>query len=334
MMSWIRFVQKKWKFAVMTCGLIAVTMGCIGEDTPADGVPDNLTLTFRVETGITGEADIDLARTLTSMNVLLFDSEGLFVELKRVERTDPAIFSDVYFTVTPGKYRILVWGNVLSDKLLSTLVPGKSRMEDSYIEIAGTGDSLYYAPAKTNIYKGEAALRAEETDDDDDLYTVTMPEGGEKVVKELSFTRAYRTINLYLKGVESLGGSAEDIGKIQAKAFRLHYRYDFLFRTVETAHRDETRTFTTAATPGGTTLPVTRFHAAYGPLKEISFSILNLPGDMDPVDISLQDYLTQDLPSNLDDMDIMVELEKLGSGKVNVSVTMPNWSTHPVIPGY
>jgi hypothetical protein len=38
---------------------------------------------------------------------------------------------------------------------------------------------------------------------------VTVPKGGGEVTKELAFTRAYRSITIYLKGLEYLSGGVE-----------------------------------------------------------------------------------------------------------------------------
>jgi hypothetical protein len=331
MMSRVRFAPKGVFFLLLPLFLLIAVSGCIMDDLSMCPSPDNLTVTFRVEAGVTGEMEV--ARRLNSVDVILFDGDGRFVEHRRVERTDLAIFPGARFTVVPGEYRVLAWANSASGSRLSTLVPGESLIDKGYMEMTGAGDTLYYAPAKTNAYRGGAALRAEEATEDDPyaLYRVNVPKGGGEVVKELLFTRAYRSISIYLKGLEHLQGGMEALGQIQAEAHNLSTRYDLLFNTL-TEKRNEIRSFSGTLTPDGT-LPAVRFYSAYGPIGEdITFSIMHLPEEAASVLIFLRDYLSDNPPASLDDIDILVEFFRTGEGNVQVSITLPDWSSHPIQP--
>jgi hypothetical protein len=191
---------------------------------------DNLTVKFRMEAGASDGTDV--ARRLSSVDVLLYDGEGRFVEHKRIGRSDLSTFPGAHFTVVPGEYRVLAWANSASGSRFSTLISGESLMEQGYIEMTGAGDSLYCAPAKVNPYR--ATLRMDEAvettiDDSYALYGVNVPQGGGEAVKEIAFTRAYRSINFYLKGLEYLPGT--QTGQARAEAHNLSTRYDLLFNT-------------------------------------------------------------------------------------------------------
>jgi hypothetical protein len=331
MMSRIRFVPN-WLYSILLMFSLMMVQGCINDDLSMCPSPDNLTLTFRVDAGVTGE--VDITRTLNTVDILLFDAGGRLVEHKRVERSDLAIYPGAHFTVTPGEYMALAWANASSGSRFSNLIPGESLIEKGYIEMTGAGDTLYYAPAKINAYKGEASLRAEETTADDPyaLYRVTVPKGGGEVVKEMPFTRAYRSISIYLKGLENLQGGMERLGQIRAEAHNLSTRYDFLFNTQLSERRDVTRTFAGTLTPGGT-LPVARFYSAYGPISgDMSFSVTHLPDEPESVTILLREWLSDNPPSSFDDIDILVEFQRAAGGNVQVNITLPDWSILPVIP--
>jgi hypothetical protein len=310
--------------------LIAVLNGCIRDDREMCPSPDNLTLLFHVEADLSGGVEM-----YSSVDVLLYDGEGVFVERKRVTQAELVVFPGVHFTVVPGEYRVLAWANASSSRF-SLLTPGESLMEQGYIEMTGEGDALYYAPAKTNTYKGNVALRAEETTADDLYapYRVTVPKGGGEVTKELSFTRAYRSITIYLKGLENLLGGVEALalGQIQAEAHNLSTRYDFLYNTLLSERRDYVRPFAVTMTPDGA-LPSARFYSAYGLIGEdITLTITHLPERASSVMIFLRDYLMRNPPSSFDDINVLVEFYIGSSGRVEVSITLPGWSGYPVTP--
>jgi hypothetical protein len=312
-----------WLYLVVCLPLL---QGCINDDLSMCPYPDNLTLTFRVEAG-----GIDIARTLNTVDVFLYDALDRFVEHKRAERSDLTIFSGVRFTVTPGEYRVLAWANASPGSRYSDLIPGVSRMEEGYIEMSGAGDTLYYAPARTNAYKGEASLRAAATRADDpySLYRVVVPKEGGKVVKEVSFTRAYRSVSIYLKGLEffDAGEITQEIG---VEARNLATRYNFLFDTQESVLRNDARAFAGTMTPDGT-LPTVRFFSAYGPVTDnMTFTLRNLPDGIRSITIPLREYLMENPPFSYDDIEILVEF----LDNVQVNITLPNWSSNPVIPEY
>jgi hypothetical protein len=325
-MSRKRFVLK-WSVSTVLC-MILITLldGCITDDREMCPSPDNLTLLFRVEAGVSE------VEKYSSVDVLLYDGDGLFVDRKRLTRSELSVYPGVHFTVTPGEYLALAWANASSESHFSGLTPGESLLKNGYIEMTGTGDTLYYAPAKINPYKGEAALRAEETTDDQYApYRVFVPKGGGEVTKELFFTRAYRSVTIFLKGLENLSGGVEALGQIRVEAHNLSTRYDFLYNTLD-FERNHIRAFAVAVTPDGS-MPSARFYSAYGPIKEdISFTITNLPGEQSSVMIFLREYLMRNPPASFDDIDVLVEFLRGFGGKVEVSITLPDWSGHPVTP--
>jgi hypothetical protein len=308
--------------------LITLLDGCITDDREMCPSPDNLTLLFRVEAGVSE------VEKYSSVDVLLYDGDGLFVGRKRVTRSDLSVYPGVHFTVVPGEYLALAWANATSESHFSDLTPGESRLREGYIEMTGAGDTLHYAPAKINPYKGEVAFRAEETTADDPYapYRVIVPKGGGEVTKELSFTRAYRSVNIYLKGLENLSGGVEALGQIRAEAHNLSTRYDFLYNTLLEEYRDYARSFAVTMTPDGS-LPSARFYSAYGPIGEdISFTVTHLPGERSSVLIFLKEYVLTHPPASFDDIDVLIEFFKGTGGKVEVSITLPDWSGRPVTP--
>jgi hypothetical protein len=313
---------------LFTLCLPALT-GCINDDLSMCTSPDNLVLAFRLESA----AGTDFLEKLHSVDVMLFDHQGVFVDRQRLERDDLEAFRGARFSVFAGDYLVTAWANVASGSRLPDFVVGESRIDEGFVEMQGAGDSLYYAPAKGNAYTGEAALRAAgEAADPYALHRVHVPYGqGSQVVKELPFTRAYRSVNVFVKGLETFGRDAGGTLPVSVEASNLAARYDLLFNT-QLERRDEIRTFAAALTPGGT-LPVARFYSAYGPISgDMSFSVTHLPDEPESVTIRLREWLSDNPPSSFDDIDILVEFQRAAGGNVQVNITLPDWSTLPVIP--
>jgi hypothetical protein len=316
----------------------SVFTGCIDEDLSACRWPDNLVLEFQLETAV----GTDILEKLSSVDVLLFDSRGIFVDRQRLEQADLEAFRGARFSVFPGDYMVVSWANVASGSRLSALAPGVSSLSEGFVEMTEAGDSLYYAPAKLNSWTGQAALRAAtgetEADDPYALHRVHVPSGGGQVVKELPFTRAYRSVNIYIRGAERmLTSTVRDNQVLSVEAANLAARYDLMFNTVASARRSYTRLCAETLTPQGR-MQAVRFFSAYGPItNDIAFSLGNLPEDVPPLAILLADFLRINPPANLDDIDIMVEFLGGIPGTmtgVEISITAPDWSGSPVHPVY
>ncbi|MDR1918268.1 MAG: FimB/Mfa2 family fimbrial subunit, partial [Tannerellaceae bacterium] len=238
--------MKQYPHAALLLLFCLCLPSCINEDLSMCAWPDNLVLEFRLQTPTGASAN----ETLNSVDALLFDGQGLFVDRQRLEREDLEAFLGARFSVNPGDYVVLAWANIASGSRLSELVPGKSRIEEGFVEMQAAGDSLYYAPAKSNAYVGDGALRAEsdeaEPADPYTLHRVHVPFGGGQVVKEMPFTRAYRSVNIYVKGAENLrtaspADSNTPSNLLSVEASNLATGYDLLFNTISSKRRNATR---------------------------------------------------------------------------------------------
>jgi hypothetical protein len=315
------------------CGIAEDWSGCRFEQEP------NLTLAFSFEAVAGKQGDLPLTDKIASVDILLFDGEGLFVERRRVERAELELSPDVQFTLWPGHYLVTAWANISSGSRLSPLVVGECRMEEAYVELSGAGDSLYYAPALTNIYtQREVALRADDETDIDERYAVHLPEDGGHVVKELPFIRAYRSVTIYFRGIEHLGMPDAGDGtqqKIIVEAENLDSRYDLFYNSIPGAVRSHTLLSSETLTPEGL-MQAVRYYMVYAPITdEIRFTPGNLPAYVPPLTIRLADYLRDHPLMDLDDIEILIQfLAPDALTGVQVSVTAPAWSSTIVKPEY
>jgi hypothetical protein len=313
---------------------------CIGEDMSMCPVEANLTLEFRFEASTRSLTD-----QISSVDVLVFDHERRFVDSRRLEKDELAASPQARFTLWPGDYLVTAWANVASSSRLSPLEKYKTQLEDGFIEMTGAGDSIYYAPARENLYTTrEAALRAgeEESEEGTDsdpyaLHRIQVPRGGGRVVKELPFVRAYRSVNIYVKGVENLYALNSAIQPVSVEARNLAARYDLVFNSQPSFRRNHTRLCSETFTPLGW-MQAARLFMAYAPItNDIAFHLGNLPQDAPTLPILLAEYLREHAVANLDDIDIMVEFSAPKPGSltgVRVSITAPDWESRPVKPEY
>jgi hypothetical protein len=320
--------------------LLLLLTGCqISEDFSGCLVDGNLTLEFHFEAA-TGRR---LTERISSIDVLVFDDEGRFVDSRRLERAELAVSPYARFTLWPGDYLVTAWANI-SASHFSPLEKDKTLIDAGYIEMTGAGDSLYYAPSRENKYTTrEAALRAAEASavEESDPYAihrVHVPNDGGRVVKELPLIRAYRAVNIYFRGLEYLpypAASAE--GRTQmlsVEAVNLNSRYDLLFNSYLSSRRNHSRLCSETHHPSGR-MQTVRFFMAYAPItNDIAFRVGNLPADIPSLTIGLAEYLKAHQTVNLDDIEILVVFapDGLTPTGVKVSIMAPNWETENVTP--
>jgi hypothetical protein len=302
--------------------LFAVFTGCIRED--LSDCSGHLLLAFHLDTRF-GE---DFPQKIHNVDVLIFDdATGRFVTGRRIEQSGPEDRS-VQFTLLPGVYRVMAWANRNSGSRLSEFTAGKTLMTEGYIEMTAGGDSLYYAPA----------LQEEEGDEESDdpyaAYRVRIPAGEGHTVKELFFARAYRSVNIFVRGLEDLPQAQGQA--IEVEGLNLPSRYDLFLHALPEVHSHSSNLINTF-TSGGT-MPAARFLMPYAPVADdLSFELKNLPPiGVEVPPVYLRRYIEEHGITRLDDIDILIEfrLPGDGTGKASVYITLPDWDTLPVGPVY
>jgi hypothetical protein len=300
--------------------LFAVFTGCISED--LSDCPGHLLLEFHLDARFGG----DFPLKIHNVDVLIFDdATGRFVTGRRIEQSGLEDRS-AQFTLLPGVYRVMAWANHNSGSHLSEFTAGKTLMTEGYIEMTAGGDSLYYAPA----------LREEEEVSENPYaaYRVRIPPGAKRTVKELFFARAYRSVNIFVRGLEDLP-QAQGPG-IEVEGLNLPSRYDLFLQAMPEVHSHSSsliRTFTSAGT-----MLAARFLMPYAPVADdLSFELKNLPPiGVEVPPVYLRRYIEEHGIIRLDDIDILIEfrLPGDGTGKASVYITLPDWDTLPVGPVY
>ncbi len=306
------------RFSALILLLIpAIITSCwkTGEDWSLCGTDDNLLLVFRVQ----GVADAEFDEHIDVVDVFLFDADRNFLETKRVSEAAADGSHSTTFSVPPGTYHVVCWGNVTDNSRLSEM-DGTNNFENSFIEIASaeTGCPIYYAPYKTpEIHPDHIdATRAGE-DTDYSAYAVeALP--NTQTVKELVFAKAHRKVEVFLSGYENTAlwdGHAPMVEKSGAGG-----RYDFLLRAYLTPVNLNRRT--TREMVGGGDMFTTAFHSALVPLTdEMAVAIQHPTTGEELATVNLEEYVAE---NDIAD-DSYIPIHFAFDLNADVSVSLPSW---------
>ncbi len=198
--------MKRLQTAILLTILPLLT-DCLKQNRSLCEVEDNLTLLFRYEPAVGTDR---FAEYIGSVNVYLYDAEHKLMEARRIEKTDLELFQGTTFTVVPGDYYVVCWGNVSANSQFSGNGNGAPLSAGRVSAVSHkTGCKLYYAPFK-NVGHPDGDVT------DLSAYKITVP--AQKAVKRtMLFVRAYRTINVYAQGYEDSYGGGDQPGPRAAR---------------------------------------------------------------------------------------------------------------------
>jgi hypothetical protein len=292
---------------LFTALLFALTLaGCIDE-TGLDECPGDVTLLF----GYSMDGADLFDAGINSIDLFIFDADGLFVSLHHLNRADLDNFRGLHLSLPPGDYKVVGWANVADHSRFSEFIPGYSSMEACNVIISATttGDPLYYAPYNphpNSIHPGGQP---------DSGYGLTVPANA-SVTKEVEFARAYRRVNVYIEGFSG-------VATIEGRG--LWAGYNFLCATQD-LRLNLAQTAIQTNSPNGA-MQTGSINFAYGEIPDDIMIVIRTPEGREAIAISLRQYLTDHPEADLDDIDILFTFMDVG-----VSVTVPWWESVVVIP--
>ncbi len=289
------------------------------EDWSLCAADENLLLRFRVQ----GVADADFDEYIDAVDVFLFDAGHNFLEARRVSETAADGSHTTTFSVVPGTYHVVAWGNITANSRHSVM-GAASNFENSFIEIASseTGCPIYYAPYKTPGIHPDFAASTRADEPDYSSYSVeVLP--ATQTVKELVFAKAHRKVEVFLTGYENTDlwdGKSPGVEKIGAGG-----KYDFLLRahlTPVTLNRRTVR-----ETVDSRAMFTTAFHSALIPLRsDMEVNIYHPTTGEELATVNLEEYVAE---NNITD-DSYIPILFSFDLDANVSVSMPSWNENPI----
>lgn len=302
---------------------ILLFTGCIKEDR-TDCITDN-NAELRFEYSV---METEFLNYIHTVDVILFDETGHYLLHRRADEQALKLHQGMKFTIDPGKYYVVAWANISSNSKFCDFIPGVTHFDDCVLEISPdaneSGDPVYYAPNKakpgtksvTPLTRTTAKLSSLE---------IEIP-FGQKVEKVLDFTRAHRTINVWINKHIDPSGDPNELPTVDAT--QLWSRYDFTF-TPQSLRRDYSQ-LSKPYTISGSTYSLASFHSAYGEITGDTDIIVRRTSDGTARHmVNLKQFITANSITDTDQVDIMVTfLEDMG-----VTVTVPTWTGKPVEPG-
>jgi hypothetical protein len=296
--------------------LLAMTMltlllpGCIDEQN-LDKCPMDVTLTFDyLENGVDR-----FGRDINTVDVFIFDANGVFLFTQRVNKSELNAFQGVHLSLLPGDYQVVCWANVTDHSVFSNLVPGVTTIEEAYIQISSTatGDALYFAPGAGSGQLGDNTLHVE-------------PQ--ESTTKNMDFVRAYRRINVYIKGIEYTQNGSVNAPSVDAN----HLWSMYSFGESPSNKMNLTQNAVYTSTDDGM-MYLASFYSDLGVITtDMEIVVTNALGQV-VATINLWQYLAEHPGMGSDDIDILITFTLLNNGlDLGVSITVPNWGSVIVKP--
>lgn len=297
--------------------MLTLLTGCYKQDYSLCGVDNNLVLSFKIEDG-TRSGATDFAAKINSVDAVVFDADNRYVTSRRVTNEQLQVAPETKFTVAPGTYRIVCWANVSPERTsIPSFGPGMTLGECHVATISNqSGCPLWYAPNKSVGNSNDNAL----TDQDYKKYEALVTLGA-VTEKEMIFTRAHRTVNVYILNYKH--------GKSAVELTNIPDRYDFWLQTYNT-RKNYQKTTESVTTPDGQ-MELASFNAP----------ITDFANDMqvhlkDPVEFLRTDgvNLKEWIDANIDKIKDINEINILFKYNPNGSVTImvPSWTSKDVGP--
>ncbi len=249
--------------------------GCISQDWSQCPDPENVILRFQLEFEATRASE--LTNTVRSIDLVLFTDANEYVTHKRLEYDELAANPTTTLSVAPGRYRVVCWGNIMANSDIFR----EPTLEQCYVRAkddSPSGCPLYYAPA--------AECDPDDlTDFDYTDWEIIVPSRG-SVTKDLTFVRAHRRINVYIRNFED--ETSENTPAVEAT--NLAHQYGFRF-DIHPSRRNYLQTAVQGTTPTGDAVHYVSFTTPYGEITDnIHLNVQKQDGTV-VTSVNLQDYI-------------------------------------------
>ena len=305
--------MKKLYTAAVLCMLVYLE-GCIKQDYSLCGVENNLVLSFKYEDAAGKDIFSD---KINSVDVTIFDENYFYTAHKRVSQSDLNNFRGVRFSLDPGTYYAVCWGNVSSYSLLPYLDNSSVLSNCQLITVSDeSGSQLYYSPAKE---VGDTAVPSA----DYTIYRIVVP-GGTVTEKTMEFVRAHRSVHVYVKNFKYAEMPVIELTNMPQS-------YNFLLETLA-SRKNYQRVSGLVNTPDGE-MYLASFHtpiAKFAP--DMDVKVRKNPDLTVVGTLNLKDWVDSNIHTieDINEISLIVEFGLDGS----VAISIPNWSNEDVDPDW
>ncbi len=315
---------------LFTALCLALTLGgcnMVNDDISKCVWDENATLTFHY---LADDGTDLFPANISSVDAFIFDVQNVLVAYRHFDQAALDDFRGWKLTLPAGDYRALCWADIDDNSCFSSFTPGVTTLEQCTVQIdaaaTATGDHVFYAPKKAHPQSraaasyGFAGTRAPGDAIDYSEYSFSIP-AWKSVVKQMHFTRAHRTLNVYVQGFSD-GGQPPII-----EVSNLWGQYDFMYNTLDSKFNFTQAAHTVTTVDGPMTLST--FYFAFGEVLDDMVITIRKPSDNSIVyTVSLRDFLDDNPTADKNDIDLVIRFFDMG-----VDVIMPDWNERPVTPG-
>lgn len=306
--------------------LIALTLlfaGCLKQDYSDCGLENNCVLMFELRDG---NGTSLFAEKIHSIDAVVFDANQCYVAHARVTKDALNQFPGIRFSVEPGEYRVVCWGNVSQNTSMIGITE-KFNFDQCYLETVSntTGCPLYYAPQKDASDRPDPIVtRADNFVPDYNLYSITVPPG-QVTTKEIEFSRAHRNVNVYLKNYDS----SVESGDPTILLTNIPMRSDFFLRTGPSRKTYSSKALRTETKEGF--MKATGFNAPITPFADDMYiHVIRASDGQVQTTVNLSQYVrdNQDKIEDINEFGVLLTYGLNGA----VTITVPGWSGEPIVP--
>ncbi len=281
-----------------------------------------------VDMSLDGVPDSRFTDHIDVVDIYLFDADLKLLQTRKLSSAMLDESLETSFELDHGTYYVVCWANVGSNTRISST---EGHILDSHMELVSseTGDPLYYAPKKTPEIYPESKSRAGTGEPDYSIYMAEVV-AGTVTTKEMVFTKAHRTVEVFIEGWELL----ELPGAPAVERNGAGGRYDFLLRA-DVTNLLRFRRSTHIVTVDGTEYYRTLFHSALLPLEDYPGSVMltdPATGDVPDTEVDLAEYVAQKEIEDDSYIPIYYKFkDENGNGDgVSVHIDLPPWEEHNI----
>lgn len=302
--------------------------GCLKQDYSDCFDEENVVLKFDL---LNSDGTSIFADKIYGIDVMVYDANHHYVAQGRLSKTDLNEFPGIRFTLEPGEYRVVCWGNITNNSNIFG-ISDAGVFGECYLETVSdaTGCPIYYGPEKEITDRDTPiVVRGSGTGIDNADHTLVV-QPNKQNTKDILLTQAHRNIKVFVKGYETaVEGAAPTVQMTD-----MPVRYDFQLRTCP-SRKNYSSKAVNVETPSGA-MQMTSFNF---PISESDFQedmILNIIRDSDrgiETSVSLKDWVEENKSkiSDLLEFSILLIYDELNG---MVTITVPDWGNEDVGPGW
>lgn len=302
----------KYYKIILPFAVFLLFAGCTAEDYGKCPRKNNVFFTFSLKDEFDNEV---FSQHIEQADLAVFTDAGDFVRHFCVDKTGLDTLCGVDMALEPGNYHVVCWGNADQRSTLCNL--NQASFGSAYLSHSGADrvDRLFFAPdAPASGTKGM------------EPYVLNVPRKG-SVSDVLSFTQAYKTINVFVRNFTDHG-----TGTVVNPVIEIadHYeRYDFTMVPVQGTPVSFAKPSVDTQTPSGVMGGASFTTSVFDHDTEIEVHLRQPSNGAIGYTVNLSRFLSEENIDPDNETEVTIVVTFIGG---SVNITLPGWGHTPIIP--